>query len=60
MCGTKCWALKQSACGTKCRGGLTEAFLAEELGTADERRSIPERASSTIAWWQERQVRVRA
>uniref|UniRef100_A0A7S3VTM9 Protein kinase domain-containing protein n=1 Tax=Dunaliella tertiolecta TaxID=3047 RepID=A0A7S3VTM9_DUNTE len=37
------------------RGGLTEAFLSEELGTADEKGSIPARASSTIAWWQERQ-----
>ncbi|KAF5828502.1 hypothetical protein DUNSADRAFT_17499 [Dunaliella salina] len=37
------------------RGGLTEAFLSEELGTADEKGSVPARASNTIAWWQERQ-----
>ncbi len=39
------------------RGDLTEATLYEQLGLEEEAPRTTRRASTTIAWWQERQVR---
>jgi hypothetical protein len=44
----------RALCGL--RGSLTEAQLKQELGLEEAAPEAPRRASSTIAWWQERQV----
>jgi hypothetical protein len=47
------------AAGAK-EGALTEAQLSEELGIENSAPRPTRQASSTIAWWQDRQVSLNA